>query len=560
MVRVREKKQLGAFYTPAVVADTLVQWALRSPRDLVLEPSFGGCGFVIAALARLELLGSSAPQKQVFGSDVDLAAFSYLPGQRRNFLLADFTCIRPSDFSTSRFDAVIGNPPYIAYHRLPDKQRQRLKALLAEGGVGKVGHASMWAAFVVHALSFLRQEGRFAWVLPGAVLHSEYGRAVAETIARSFAATVLVHVQERLFLAEGTDESSVIMLAEGYGRASPEGGSPVVTEVRSAAELAVFASRWPRLPTTPLPCILGSRMAGLTSAARAAFGACERSGLARPIESIASVKIGTVTGSNAFFILQPSSAKKLRIPVNSLKPIVSKFSHLEGIEFTADDHVRNVNRDLKCLVLSAEDAVERVSGLRPYLASFPRAERRRNKTFRKRKIWHAADDGRRPDAFLSYMQHDGPRIVLNETNSNSTNTIHRLYYLDNLCAVDRKLAAVSVLSSFSQLSAELCGRSYGSGVLKLEPSEAKRVKILLPRLPARTVEEIFSVVDAALRRGESAYASELVDQLVLTAVFGGDAPNMAAVLQAELRTIRARRRGKGIPAHRLEASQDEVAL
>ena len=42
-------RRLGAFYTPDAIAKPLVDWALRSPGDRVLDPSCGEGAF----LARL---------------------------------------------------------------------------------------------------------------------------------------------------------------------------------------------------------------------------------------------------------------------------------------------------------------------------------------------------------------------------------------------------------------------------------------------------------------------------------------------------------------------------
>lgn len=36
------RKQLGAYYTDAAVAEFLVRWAVGSGRETVLDPSFGG--------------------------------------------------------------------------------------------------------------------------------------------------------------------------------------------------------------------------------------------------------------------------------------------------------------------------------------------------------------------------------------------------------------------------------------------------------------------------------------------------------------------------------------
>ena len=53
------QKALGAFYTPAAMAEKLIKWAVRAPSDRVLDTSFGGLVFLTAAKARLVELGAS---------------------------------------------------------------------------------------------------------------------------------------------------------------------------------------------------------------------------------------------------------------------------------------------------------------------------------------------------------------------------------------------------------------------------------------------------------------------------------------------------------------------
>ena len=75
----------------------------------------------------------------------------------------------------------------------------------------------------------------------------------------------------------------------------------------------------------------------------------------------------------------------------------------------------------------------------------------------------------------------------------------------------RALAALS-LSSLWALSAEVEGRAYGGGVLKLETKEAER--LLLPVIDDRQQHELiamFQGLDELVRDGHRVRASEAVD-------------------------------------------------
>lgn len=69
------KKRRGIFFTPPAVSTTLATWAIRSPLERVLEPSFGDCGFLTALQKRFSAIGSEQPWQQIYGCDIGSTAF-----------------------------------------------------------------------------------------------------------------------------------------------------------------------------------------------------------------------------------------------------------------------------------------------------------------------------------------------------------------------------------------------------------------------------------------------------------------------------------------------------
>ena len=66
-----------------------------------------------------------------------------------------------------------------------------------------------------------------------------------------------------------------------------------------------------------------------------------------------------------------------------------------------------------------------------------------------------------------------PRIILNHVNAVSTDTIHKVRFLDG---VNPEFVAAAFLNSFTLALAEITGRSYGGGVLTFEPGEIRQLK------------------------------------------------------------------------------------
>src|SRR5207244_2614306 len=115
-------KILGAFYTHSQIADFLVWWAIRSVRDTVMDPSFGGGVFLYSACKRLAKLGGQ-PENQVYGVEIDSNIHALIAEKlsnefgvrKENLLLSDFFDINQKKIN--QVDTIVGNPPFIRYQR-----------------------------------------------------------------------------------------------------------------------------------------------------------------------------------------------------------------------------------------------------------------------------------------------------------------------------------------------------------------------------------------------------------------------------------------------------------
>ena len=188
------RKERGAFFTPEPLAAFIADWALRDPDDSVLEPSCGEAVFLRAAAARLRELGVAPTAGQLTG--VDLHAASVDRARRRlgeaglsaRLAVADFF-----DYRAARpVRAVIGNPPYIRYQDFRGAARAGARRAALAQGVGLTALASSWAAFVVHAASFLAVGGRMGLVLPAELLSVNYAAPVREFLLHRFERVRLV--------------------------------------------------------------------------------------------------------------------------------------------------------------------------------------------------------------------------------------------------------------------------------------------------------------------------------------------------------------------------------
>ena len=136
-------------------------------------------------------------------------------------------------------------------------------------------------------------------------------------------------------------------------------------------------------------------------------------------------------------------------------------------------------------------------------------------TFKSRKNWFQPDDGNIPDAFMMYLCQSGHKIIINSAKVNCTNNVHRLYLKNKLPNYKIRLITISMMSSFSQLSCELTGREYGSGALKLEPTLAKAINILVPDASFQSINSCFNKINTYLENSDLVNAISSADAFIV---------------------------------------------
>lgn len=536
------KKALGAFYTPPAMAAALIDWAVRSQNDRVFDPSFGGSVFLEAALRRLSLLGANpeTSQAQVFGADVDDEAFLQPSAgtERATLHRGDFFGMRPGE-EIPRVEAVVGNPPYIRYQEF-NGTAEVAHRLAAEAGVPLTRLASSWAPFLIHGTSFVRDGGRMAQVLPAELIHAQYAAGITRFLAANFKRVAIVLFDKRVF--PGALEEIVLLFAEE--RMVDAQGSVDLVSFDSLAELDA-SQLFPH--TTPGGSQAPGKLLGrlLPAATRDLLAELSDRPETTELGDVAAVDIGAVTGANDFFLLTRTEARDM--PRRIVRPAVSKAVQIPGTRISAVDHRRLLDEGRKGLMFVADaNAEPRSSAVQRRIAVGEEAGVPDGYKCRVRKPWWSVPIPKRgvADLLLTYFASEHPRLVLNEAGVLQTNTIHGVFLK---APMDTAALAVAFYNSLTLLSAELVGRSYGGGVLKLEPTEAG--SLILPPVP-ETLGGRLDEVDALIRGRKLEAALDLVDPIVLGEGLGLSSEEIRALREggAQLRGRRRTRGGRPAPA------------
>jgi hypothetical protein len=373
----------GVVYTPRAITAPMVRRALGPlPGDVrslrVCDPAVGEGAFLLEAIDFLAAKGGVSKrlvaETCVFGVDIDARAvanardaIAIATGARltNQLRVADaLACEWPQ-----RFDAVIGNPPYIRQELLADKGA--LRRFEAYDGV-----ADLYVYFVELAHRLLAPGGRWCLVVPNKWLTAAYGRPLRAYLARHGCVEGLVDLSRApaLFAADafpcvvwGTRDraSGPIRATRGDLAALDRDGVPHERwraepwHVDTAADRALIArleARWPAL----------GDVAG------------------RPAR-------GIVTGCNRAFVIDEATRARLDAGGDWIRPLIR-------------------GRDIRPLATTRDRYLIVVDHGTP-LASVPRAIRDHLAAFRDaleprpaehRGAWH----GRKPGTYAWYQLQD----------------------------------------------------------------------------------------------------------------------------------------------------------
>ncbi|HEY5710125.1 MAG TPA: N-6 DNA methylase [Solirubrobacterales bacterium] len=551
-----ERKARGAFFTPEPIAKYLASWAVEDdPRASILDPTCGESVFLEAAGRQLLKLGADRAQlrEQVMGVDLHESSVRHSietlarQGLDASLLVDDFFKLSPPDRIDARLpyvDAVIGNPPFIRYQDHGGASGKLARARALEQGVALSGLASSWAALLVHACAFLKPEGRLAMVLPTELLTTGYAEEIRLWLKRRFKAVHMVMFERLQF--DDAMEKVVLVLARGTGGCKAFTLVPV-EDAENLNDIRMFG---PMHLNVAMP-LKGKWTDLLLSVEQRQLYDAVIDKHFTELANYGSPSLGTVTGNNGFFCISEETRCEYEIDRRHLQPICPPGTkHLRGLTFSQHDWEKRRETGERVWILApdSEDPLKgrANAGLRRYLREGEAREVDQAYKCRIRTPWYRPPVVERPHLFFTYMSHHYPRLINNSAGVSFVNSMHGLRLASGLPRQVRSALPLLMLNSATMLGAEVHGRAYGGGLLKMEPREAA----ILPMPKPDILIEAWNVLRAerdklerALGKGLWTGVAKRVDEALLHSVCGIPRHEVAAlqISGRELRKARMRR-------------------
>ena len=496
-------KLRGGYYTPEEVARFICEWAITSERATVLEPSCGDGSFIEAAMRRLEALGTEDAKQQVVGVELYPEEAEKAIAKGGHIITGDFFSLCRDGMANRRFDAIVGNPPFIRYQDFEEKYRTAAFKLMREYGFSPNRLTNIWLPFLVVCCQLLNPGGRLGMVIPAELFQVKYAAETRHFLMEHFAHVTVVTFSELLF--DGAQQEVVLLLLETAANGDGEGVR--IIEARNAKSLAGLTPA--KIKAIPLKRKLPDSMKWqafyLDDRVLELLSKLDEIEGIKTSSELFDVNVGVVSGQNSFFVIDQETASRNRIE-QSCVPIISRSFQLSGLALTEDDFERLLGTQRKVLLFLPDGATSDAESV--YIGKGEAEGYDGNFKCRIRKPWYKVPTSWRPDAFFYRQVGSYPRIVLNEKHAHTTDTLHKVRFADG---VDGRNVTVAFNNSLTFLMCELMGRSYGGGVLTFEPSEARALPIPF----SAEVSFDFEKADVLVREGRTDELIDYVDGLML---------------------------------------------
>jgi len=533
-----EQKLRGAYYTPLQLADAMVNLFASENIQSVLEPSCGD-GVFLDSLKDTELL-ENIPFVQAVEIEPDEAQKvkkRYADKPNINISNEDFFDFFKRIQGKKTYDLVLGNPPYIRYQYLKEHQREIQSQILTANGMKANKLINAWVAFMVACVQLLSENGKIAFVIPAEILQVAYAEDLRLYLSNHLAKITLITFEQLVF--PGIEQEVVVFIGE---KGKSEKGIRIIEmkdldgfkhlnlQMNGFQKMQHVKEKWTKyfVNTDEMRLIQQLRTDDR-------FVKFSEYGL---------INVGITTGNNEFFSITEDTAEDYHLNPVTL-PLIGRSSHAHGIYFTDADWNANKEAGKRARLISFPEIPydDYEDGYKRYIQLGEKNKEHEGYKCSIRDRWYIVPSVWVPDAFFLRRNNLYPKFVLNRCGAVSTDTMHRMKFNPG---VEPENVLLAYYNSISFAFTELCGRSYGGGVLEILPGEMGN--IILPKIdnlnPALRAE-LLKKVDHIVRNAEDIEnALDLVDQEVLINFLGIE-PDVCKRSRMIWKKMQKRRLGRG---------------
>lgn len=511
-----ERKLRGAYYTPLQLADAMVNLFASENIQSVLEPSCGD-GVFLDSLKDTGLL-DKIPLIQAVEIEPDEAQkvkAHYVDKTNIDVCNEDFFDFFKRIQGKQTYDLILGNPPYIRYQYLKESQREIQSQILTANGMKANKLINAWVAFMVACVQLLSENGKIAFVIPAEILQVAYAEDLRLYLSNHLAKITLITFEQLVF--PGIEQEVVVFIGE---KGETEKGIRIIEmedlngfkhldlQQNGFQKMLHVKEKWTKY-------FVNAEEMKLIQQLRAdkRFAKFSEYGL---------INVGITTGNNGYFSISEDTASEYQLEPVTL-PLIGRSSHAHGIYFTDADWTINKQNGKRARLVNFPEIPldEYPEGHKRYIELGELNKEHEGYKCSIRDRWYIVPSVWVPDAFFLRRNNLYPKFVLNHCGAVSTDTMHRMKFNNG---VEPENVLLAYYNSISFAFTEICGRSYGGGVLEILPGEMGNILIpVIKQIDPALRNDLLEKIDQIVREDDDIEkALDLVDQEILVNLLGID--------------------------------------
>ena len=530
-----EQKLRGAYYTPLQLANAMVSLVASQNITNVLEPSCGD-GVFLDSLASLNLINDipNITAVEIEPDEAEKVGNNYKDNTNVHVLNEDFLDFYQRVYGKETYDLILGNPPYIRYQYLTEEQREIQSSILTSHGMKSNKLINAWVAFLVACVQLLSENGKIAFVIPAEILQVVYAEDLRLFLSNQLSKITLLTFEQLVF--PDIEQEILVFIGE---KGKEEKGIRIIelSNLEDFKKLDLNSNGFQKLKH-------------VKEKWTKYFVSAEEIKVIQSIRDdkrftkfsdLALINVGITTGNNTYFSVDKTTNERYDLTSVTL-PLIGRSSHAHGIYFTDSDWQENIKADKRAMLISFPDTPyeEYPAKHKEYIELVERNEENKGSI---RDRWYVVPSVWIPDAFFLRRNNLYPKLVLNRCNAVSTDTMHRIKFNEG---VNAENVLLSYYNSISFAFTEICGRSYGGGVLEILPGEVGNIMLpVVKAIDEALKNELLEKIDSIVRNDEDIEkALDLVDQKLLVEVLGVD-KNICISCRQIWKKMQKRRLGRG---------------
>lgn len=459
-IPLEHRKKFAQFFTPENIAEFMCDWIIQGKRKTrVLEPAYG-LGIFSRVLMQFEELPVDA-------YEIDPLIFSVASSARpssvnlwnKDYFESDWNC---------KYDAIVCNPPYLKFHDYDNATY--ITDVNDHLGIKLNGFTNLYTLFLLKSIAQLQEGGRLAYIIPSEFLNSDYGVEVKRALIKSNTLQHIIVVDFTECAFDDALTTACILLCERNKNAN----NVKFSLVKGLDLLNSYLNKYVEYEINELDANIKWK-----SYYEESFGGKYHHLI--PFSTFAKVSRGIATGANDYFTFKLSKIDEYNIPENCFRRCICHAADVESPIFTNQDFESLSQKDKNVYlfngcagtnerhVLDYIRIGEEIGVNKKYLTS-------------NRNPWYVLENREPSPIWVSVFNRKGLRFVRNKAGIYNLTTFHCVY---NTSTIDTDVLFAYLVTNVAKEIFLDNSRQYGNGLIKFEPNDLNKGKVVDLRLLTR---------------------------------------------------------------------------